>query len=212
MDDSRLSQSIVIETPEAPIVLKDSRVKGIIYVNLFALFITVLGACMKEISAQGVSVGEFQVSRCFLMFILVNFWNAFVSKKNPCSNKNLPKGQFWLVILRSILGFADFLLYNIALQMIPLALCIILFNLSPFWTSFLGWLVNNEPIFMHEYFAMAACLLCVVALTLASHPDRKTALEVQDGLSDKMQMATGILIMFVTSWVNSALSVVNRCL
>jgi len=74
--------------------------------------------------------------------------------------------------MRSILGVTDFLLYNVALQMIPLALAVILFNLSPFWTSLLGYLINNEPIFMHEYLAMAACLLCVVAITLASDPDR----------------------------------------
>jgi len=38
---------------------KDSRVKGIIFVNFFAFFLALLGACMKEVAAQGISIGEF---------------------------------------------------------------------------------------------------------------------------------------------------------
>jgi len=37
-------------------------------------------------------------------------------------------------------------------------------------------------------------------------------MKVQDGFTERTWTGLGVLTMFITSWVNSALSVVNRCL
>ena len=70
------------------------------------------------------------------------------------------------VCLRSAFGVGTFILYNWGLTMVPLALCVILFNLAPFWTSLLAKLVNDEHIFKLEYLAMIICFGLVICLTL----------------------------------------------
>ena len=78
------------------------------------------------------------------------------------SNRNIA-----LIFLRTILGTSNFMLTIWVLTMVPLSIVIILTNLAPFWASILGYLINKEPIINYEYFAMAICFACVVAITLS---------------------------------------------
>ena len=81
----------------------------------------------------------------------------------------IPPTRFQTVMtmcLRSFFGVGNFALYIWSLNMIPLALATILFNLAPFWTSLLAYFVNGEAIFPVEYAAMAICFSLVVCMTL----------------------------------------------
>ena len=59
-----------------------------------------------------------------------------------------------------------FSLWTWTATMMPLALLVIVINLSPFWTSLIAYWVHREPISKLEYMAMFICFFGVVGLTL----------------------------------------------
>ena len=120
---------------------KDSRIKAIVAVNCYALFVTAMGVCFKFASEEGVGVIHFQISRTiFMSLFLVPL--ILTVKKHPYND--VPQGQMKIVVLRTIFEMACLVTYVWALTLIPMALGIVLLNLSPFWTSLLGYFMNNE--------------------------------------------------------------------
>ena len=141
----------------------ESRLKAIFFIILFSLFFTGTGVCYKFAACSDVAIYDFQIFRAFFMF------SCFVpvtllSKKSPCND--LPQGKPPLLLLRICLAISNFMLYNLALTMIPLALATIIFNLAPFWTSILGYFVLGDPIYKIEFVAMAICLALVIYMTV----------------------------------------------
>lgn len=106
--------------------------------------------------------------------------------------------------LRSLFGVLNFVLYIWVTKMIPIALATILFNLAPFWTSFMGYFINGEQIYMFQYFAMAVCLVLIVCLTLTKDsPDAN----VDNTTTDTMM---GITISILGSINGAAMNISNR--
>lgn len=99
------------------------------------------------------------------MFLVMTSVSPFV-KKSPCLD--LPKSNKWIIFVRSLFGTGAFLLYNLSLTILPLALVMVLNNVAPFWTSIAAYLINGEQIFALEYVAMAVCLSLVIALAHAT--------------------------------------------
>ena len=120
--------------------------------------------------------------------------------------KNLPN-KMKLVALRSFFGVSNFMLLIWSLNYIPIALSVIVMNISPFWTSILSKIFLNEPILNLEYVAMAICFACVVGLTLGK--DKTPDQEAAESTSSKNLMV-GIIIMFVASWANAGMNICNR--
>ena len=153
---------------------KDNRLLAIIAVNLSAIGCCGIGATYKMAQKNDVSIGDFQVFRAALMF-LVMAPVTFSLGKQPCRDlqargvNGLPATNFQRTVTmccRSLFGVGNFVLYIWVMKMIPLALATILFNLAPFWTSLLGYFINGENIYVFEYIAMGICLILVVCLTL----------------------------------------------
>lgn len=79
---------------------------------------------------------------------------------------------------------------------------VVIVQTSPFWTSILGLLINNEVVHKFEYIAMVFCFGSVVAIT-QSKPNSSTTYSESTRL-------TGIILAFTLSWVFSATCVFNR--
>ena len=153
---------------------KDNRLLAIISINLSALGCCGIGATYKMAALNDVTIGDFQVFRAALMFLVMSPI-TYGTGHQPCRDlqargvdgKPATNGQRALTMcLRSLFGVGNFTLYIWVMKMIPLALATILFNLAPFWTSLLGYFINGEKIFVFEYIAMGVCLILVVCLTL----------------------------------------------
>ena len=110
--------------------------------------------------------------------------------------------------LRSLFGVLNFVLYIWVTKMIPIALATILFNLAPFWTSFMGYFINGEQIYMFQYFAMAVCLVLIVCLTLTK--DSPDADVNQKPVNTYADTVMGILISIFASINGAAMNISNR--
>jgi drug/metabolite transporter (DMT)-like permease len=91
--------------------------------------------------------------------------------------------------------------------MIPIALATILFNLAPFWTSFMGYFINGERIYMFQYFAMAICLVLIVCLTLTKDSPSTDAKQPENTYTDTVM---GIIISIIASINGAAMNISNR--
>ena len=56
----------------------------------------------------------------------------------------MPTGRYPIVIARSLFATGNFIFYMWAMTLLPMYLAVILNNLSPFWASILGTLVNGD--------------------------------------------------------------------
>jgi drug/metabolite transporter (DMT)-like permease len=163
-------------------------------VNVFALSFTGCGVCFKIGQDYDLNVGDFQIFRAAVMFLVMSAGFPML-KIHPV--KDLPISNKWVVALRSFFGVMCFLTYNIALTLIPLAFVIILQNLAPFWTAiFASWL-NKEPIFLLEYLSMFACLTLIIIMSTANADESSVSLP-------------GILVAIASSFCMSGLQITNR--
>ena len=60
----------------------------------------------------------------------------------------------------------NFLVYNVALTMLPLALAMVIYSTSPLWTSLLAVCFLGEKLTIVEIIGMMLCFTCVVGVTL----------------------------------------------
>jgi drug/metabolite transporter (DMT)-like permease len=102
---------------------------------------------------------------------------------------------------RSFFGVGTFILYTWSLENIPIALASILFNLSPFWTSILAFLLNDEKILAVEFFAMGICFVLIICMTTIGPKEAKESNE---------SMVSGTIIMVVASIISACMNVMNR--
>jgi drug/metabolite transporter (DMT)-like permease len=156
---------------------KDNRLLAIITCQLYALTMVFIGVTYKIGSMEyGVTIGDFQYCRAFLMFITITPYMRCIPRQ-PCKHLRVksiderPPSKLLSVLTmcaRSFFGVSDFVLYIWGVSLVPLALATILFNLAPFWTSILAYLINGEKIYPLEYLAMGLCFGMVICLTLFS--------------------------------------------
>ena len=195
---------------------KDNRLLAIISINISSFAAVGIAASFKMAAKNGVSVGDFQVYRAALMFIVMGPLNFLLGKK-PCRDLQargiggLPAtdGQRALTMcLRSLFGVLNFVLYIWVTKMIPIALATILFNLAPFWTSFMGYFINGEKIYIFQYFAMAVCLVLIVCLTLTK--DSPSTATKQKPVNTYADTLMGIVISILASINGAAMNISNR--
>jgi drug/metabolite transporter (DMT)-like permease len=133
------------------------RLKAIIYANLFALSLVVVSSTFFK-SEAGLS--EFQLSRALSTLLIVMTFNC-VTKNNPFKNFHDQKSS--MVITRSFLNLAAFICFYLSLDMIGLGISILMFSLTPVWTSIMSSL-NGEKVPKLDYFMITVCLVCVFGL------------------------------------------------
>jgi drug/metabolite transporter (DMT)-like permease len=118
-------------------------------------------------------------------------------KSSPSRNTLL----FW-ICARSFWALFNTIFLVWSASMVPLTWMTIMFNLTPFWISILGFFINHERVSLLEILAMILCLILIVALTLT---------QKEDGNDEKnTNVAFGFFLCILCSWVNAAESICTR--
>jgi drug/metabolite transporter (DMT)-like permease len=189
---------------------KDSRIKAIIAINLYAIFCTGVGAAFKAASEHGVTIWDFSLTRSAMLFVFIQPIRCWFDKR-PCVD--LDKDLCPWMVLRSIFGIFSVIFMTWSLQLIPMSLFFILLNLNPFWVTILSCFLIGEPIVPLEYVGMAICFGCVLIMTLNSTKDES---EISELLPESPEsetnysMTLGTIIGLLTSWVFATTYVMNR--
>jgi len=176
-----------------------NRKRAILFINLFALTIPAIGMVFRKAVENGVSTLDFSIARALILFCTMSIINIY-KKQKPW--QMLPLNRVPTVLLRSSIGFINFIMYMLAVKLIPLSLAVILMNLSPFWCSLLGNYFNKEPIYRVEFLAMAVCFLCVIGVTLTK-PQRE-----ED--STNHNILNGVILTIAVSVTMASAGVVSR--
>jgi len=78
-----------------------------------------------------------------------------------------------------------------ALSHLPMSICMVIFQTSPFWATLLAFLLLGSPITRAEIAAMVACFGAVVSIALQSQPSTSS---VSDPSQESSGSSSGILI------------------
>ena len=140
------------------------RMLAIVAINIYALCATGFGASFKVAAEEGVSVLDFSFYRSSMLLLFIQPIIHCITKKHPV--KDLPRNLACLMVTRSLCGISAVILMSYTITLLPLSVYFVLFNLAPFWTSFLGYLINGEAIYAIEIVAMVLCIGCVVGISL----------------------------------------------
>jgi len=114
---------------------KDSKLRGIIFMNFFCLCTTVLGCVFKSLAAEGVSNLDFAVFRALVGLLCISLYNWYLGSK-PW--RELPPKHYVKMLIRSLLETLEFILYTYIITILPLTLATVVFQTNPFWMSVLG--------------------------------------------------------------------------
>jgi drug/metabolite transporter (DMT)-like permease len=102
---------------------------------------TFTNIAFKMANSNGVTAVDYQIFRgLFICLFIIPFLFGF--KKHPVND--VPTGRYPIVIARSLFATGNFIFYMWAMTLLPMYLAVILNNLSPFWASILGTLVNGD--------------------------------------------------------------------
>jgi drug/metabolite transporter (DMT)-like permease len=102
------------------------------------------------------------MSRVLLTLLLVISFNCIVGNK-PCSN--LQENKISLILVRSVFNLATFASFYIAYEMVGLGLSLVVWSLTPVWTSILSTF-NGEKAPKTDYLMILVCLGCVIGVGL----------------------------------------------
>ena len=139
-----------------------NRLQAILFINLMTFGATFTNISFKIANANGVTAIDYQIFRgAFICLFIIPFLCAY--GKHPV--RDVPDGRFPIVVARSLFATLNFIFYMWAMTLLPMYLAVILNNLSPFWASILGTLVNGDKFYAIEFVAIAICFSCVVGIT-----------------------------------------------
>jgi drug/metabolite transporter (DMT)-like permease len=191
----------LIEKEEKPSSTSTLRILAIVAINIYALVTTGVGASWKAAEENGVQLMEFSMFRSGMLFILIQPIIHCVTKKHPLND--LPRHLILLMCTRSFFGILAVIVMSYTITLLPLSVYFVLFNLAPFWTSFLGYLINGEGIYAVEIGAMVLCIACVIGISLGKSEE----------VGDKPQeynMFFGVIMGVISSWVFAITFTLNR--
>ena len=150
----------------------DGQTKAVLMMNLYCLANTLQCVLYKIMAERGVvDLMEYTWFRNATILALALTLLILQARDPVAAGKAMRPKTRKLLLLRAILGYLITLLINACLSMIPFSLLVILFQTSPFWTSFLSYYVNGEPIYGIEIMGMILCFVAVIIITMAEQKD-----------------------------------------
>ena len=130
--------------------------------NLYCITLTIYGSLAKISTNDGINIFDL----CFVRAI-VNLLIAGIVVVITSQNLTVKEGERWLVIVRSIVGLTGFTTMVYSLQVLPLAIGLIILNMSPFCTAILSYAIKGEQLTKTEFVCMLGCFTGVVILGIA---------------------------------------------
>ena len=147
------------------VVVKDSKAKAILFMNLMALGAVGQNIFFKLAASKGAQVSDYQVLRNASIFVVASLQLA-CSRINPI--KAFPwSDKKWVLFWRCVAGQLVFFLFNICLTLVPLTLQQIVFQTGTFWTSILAFCVFGERLIALELVSMTICFIGMIVITIS---------------------------------------------
>ena len=170
---------------------EDSKVRGIIFMNLFCFLLTVNNCIFKNLAKEGVSNLDFAVFRPLVALFCITLYNWYLGV-NPV--KALPRKHYVKMVIRSLLGTWGFILWFYIITMMPLTLATVIFQTNPFWMTILAICFLQEKIMIVEIIAMVLSFGGVIMVTLS--PD-------DSSLETKTPLILGVGLCLVMAWTHA---------
>lgn len=135
-----------------------------------------------------------------------------VSYNNKHVINDVPSNVWGILYFRAFMGLVGFTTMVYSIQTIPLFVVTIVFNTSPFWCAFLGYLVLGEKLSWKELGLMMGCFSGVIILALAKGGFFKPGGENIETVENIMHndFVFGLSAMVFTTWLFSAVTVITR--
>jgi len=178
---------------------EDSKVRGIIFMNLFCICTTAVGCIFKKLAEEGVSNLDFAIFRALVGLFCISLYNWYLGSK-PW--EEIPRRHYAKMFARSLGGTWGFILYTYIITILPLTLTTVVFQTNPFWMSVLGICFLGERIMKVEIIGIVLCFGGVVMVTLAP-----SDAEVS---TDSNVLLFGVSLCLVMAWTHSFVQMFNR--
>ena len=203
-DDVSPSQS-----SRAPLGMQSSKLKAIVFINIYCIFDTVDNINAKQATAKGVDFLDLTFSRIAMNFVSACFFVWFFNQK---VFESIPRGFYGPLGYRSVMMLVSQALNCFAIQLLPLSMMTIVQNTQAFWTVLLGYMINNEQFLRVEVIGILACF-CGVIMMAASDgadevPDSNSAMQ-GSGLQTFGRLV-GVLVMVFVAFNDGLLAVMAR--
>ena len=183
----------------------DSKVRGLIFMNLMCFIMTVMSCIFKKLAAEGVSNLDFAVFRTLVGLFCISLYNWYKQTK-PWSI--LSRQHYCKMLFRSFLGIWGFILYTYIITILPLTLTTVVFQTNPFWMSLLGICFLKERVLCLEIIGMFVCFGGVLMVTLAPKEQSKLSADTKNN----NMIIFGLTLCLLQSWSHSFAQMTNRIL
>ena len=155
----------LISNSETKGIVKDNRCKAIVAMNFVAIGGVGQSVLFKIVSREGVSLLDYQLLRNvgLLLFSII----TLIPKRVNLLDE-FPATKKLTLFIRILAGQLTFIFLNLSVMVIPISMFMIIFQTNAFWTSIMGLLVNEEPIYIVEATGMVLCFCVVCFLSFNS--------------------------------------------
>ena len=131
--------------------------------NIHTMCSMIVLVIFKSIRPYGLTVLDFGLARNVFNFTTSMILSRFL---NISPVKDFPSEKKWYLLARAFVGQTCFFGFNYVSLLIPLSLQNIILQTSPFWTSILGYFINNDTVSKMEIGAMILCFFGVVMIAV----------------------------------------------
>ena len=127
------------------VIQTDSKVRGLIFMNLFCFIMTVMSCIFKKLAVEGVSNMDFAVFRTLVGLTCISLYNWY-KKTKPWSI--LSPTHYTKMLFRSFLGIWGFIMYTYIITILPLTLTTVVFQTESFLDVVAGNLLSQRASFI----------------------------------------------------------------